>query len=414
MPLHRLVAPLAAALLFGAPHFATAATLSVDIPGCSQVALSGSGGSYTISCTQATMTCVAQSSSMTPAGGTSATLAVACTPAATAVQWASSRDCAAPVAGAVGTASISESVGGRSCVYTATASAQGHNGAAAVAVVWQGIGTQPPAPPPAPPANAPSGCAITRTPGSGSLGTSGGAISMAASCSGGGSVTSWSWRKNASGGWSASQAPTDTLPANTGSAAVTNTYGVTACSGNACAAEVITTFTVSGSGPVGFCSQYTDVRFVDLIWGQHVDTAGAVGIVPGTLLIGRLAVPSSASSPQNIPGTISVVEHGSGQADRVMSISTQPCDFRLWNVGASSPPVGDPSGATGPMGWGVGINPNHQYLLAGDPPGGYPPKSLFTPGQTYFINLHTVYFSNGQNACTGGTCDVRITVITPQ
>ena len=101
---------------------------------------------------------------------------------------------------------------------------------------------------------------------------------MSAACSAGGPVTSWSWRKGASTGWSSSQAPTDTLPANTGSAAVTHTYAVTACSGGACAPEVITTFTVSGSAPVGFCSQYSDVRFVDLNWGSTpVDTYGGVG-----------------------------------------------------------------------------------------------------------------------------------------
>ena len=60
MPLHRLVAPFAAALLLGIPQLASAATLTVDIPGCSQVTLSGSGTSYTLSCAQAAMTCVAQ------------------------------------------------------------------------------------------------------------------------------------------------------------------------------------------------------------------------------------------------------------------------------------------------------------------------------------------------------------------
>ena len=74
MPLHRLVAPLAAALLFGVPQIVPAATLSVDLPGCSQVALSGSSPNYTITCTQAAMTCVAQSSPVSPSGGTNAAL----------------------------------------------------------------------------------------------------------------------------------------------------------------------------------------------------------------------------------------------------------------------------------------------------------------------------------------------------
>ena len=76
------------------------------------------------------------------------------------------------------------------------------------------------------------------------------------------------------------QAPTDTLPANTGKCGRHATpTAVTACSGGACAPEVITTFTVSGSAPVGFCGQFSDVRFVDLNWGNPpVDTYGGVNL----------------------------------------------------------------------------------------------------------------------------------------
>ena len=123
---------------------------------------------------------------------------------------------------------------------------------------------------------------------------------MNATCSAGGAVTSWSWRKNATTGWSTSQSPTDTLPANTGSALLTTTYAVTPCSNGACATEVVTTFTVAGSAPVGFCAQYGDVRFVDLVWGGYVDTAGGVGLVPGTLLVGRLTVPATQRHPRTV------------------------------------------------------------------------------------------------------------------
>ena len=246
MPLIRLVATLAA-LLLGATQHATAAQLTVDIPGCSQVALSGSGSNYTITCTQSAMTCVAQANPVSAAGGTPTNLTVACTPAATAISWSGSRDCTNPTPGTLGTATVTEAVGGLSCVYTANTTAPGLTGSASVAVVWQGAGT----------ALAPTGCSIARTPSSGSLPTTGGPISMSAACSGGGTVTSWTWRKNATTGWSTAQAPTDNLPANSGGAAVTYTYGVTACSNGACATEVTTTFTVAGAAPAGFCGQYT-------------------------------------------------------------------------------------------------------------------------------------------------------------
>ena len=237
-------------------------------------------------------------------------------------------------------------------------------------------------------------------------------LDVSESCSGGGAVTSYSWRKNAASSWSSSQAPTDSLPANTGSALVTHTYGLTACSNGACAAEVITTFTVAGSAPVGFCSQFNDVSFVDLNWGNPpVDTTGGVGLAPGAMIVGRLTVPGGASSPSNLPGTISIVEHGGPTAERVMTLSTQPCDFRGWTPGQNFP-AGDQSGSSGPMGWGGGINPNKQYLLAGDP-AGFPAKPLLSPGVTYYVNMQTINFSNGLNSCQNASCDVRITVNTP-
>ena len=370
MPLSRLVAPLAAALLLGAPQLATAATLSVDIPGCSQVSLSGTGSSYTITCTQAAMTCVAQSNATTPQGGTSVALSVACSPAATAVTWSASRDCTTPTAGAVGQGNVTEVVGGRSCVYTANASAPNYTGSASVAVVWQGSVAATP----------PSGCTVTRTPTSGSVATAGGPISMSASCSGGGAVTSWSWRKNATTGWSAAQAPTDTLPANTGSA------------------------------PVGFCSQLSDVEFIDLNWGN---TPTDVTIPPGRTIVGRLAVPANASSPLNQAGLVTVAEYVGSQADRVMTISSAPCDFRGWTAGQNFP-AQDPTGANGPMAWVTGINPSRQFLLAGDPPGNSPPKPLLNPGQTYYVNLQTIWYNTGQNSCPTNNCGVRFTVNTPR
>lgn len=403
MPLIRLVAPLAAALVFGATQDAVAAQLTVDIPGCSQVALSGSGSNYTITCTQSAMTCVAQASSTTPTGGTPINLTVACAPAATSVAWNGSRDCATPTSTGLGTATVSEAVGGRSCVYSATATAPGLTGSASVAVVWQGSST----------AVAPTGCSITRTPSSGSLPTTGGAISLSAACSGGGAVNSWSWRKNAATGWSSAQAPSDSLPANTGSAAVTYTYGITACSNGACAAEVTTTFTVAGSAPVGFCSQYSSVKFVNLNFGDPpVDTSGGVGLNPGDVIVARITVPAGAASPGNIPGTFSVVEYQGPTANRILSLSSQPCDFRGWTPGSNFPPS-DPTGANTPMGWSGGINPNIQFLLQGDP-AGFPPRPLLNPGQQYYLNLRTINFGDGQNSCTNPSCDVRFTTNIPQ
>jgi hypothetical protein len=66
------------------------------------------------------------------------------------------------------------------------------------------------------------------------------------------------------------------------------------------------------------------------------------------------------------------------------------------------------------MAWAMGINTSHQFLLSGDPPGSSPAKPLFTPGQTYYVNLQTVIFNTGLNACNASSCNVRITVNVPK
>ena len=190
---------------------------------------------------------------------------------------------------------------------------------------------------------------------------------------------------------------------------------MTVCAGTACANEVTTTFTVAGSTPVGFCGQYADVRFITLNWGGFVDTVGTQSnIQPGTVLVGVLNVPTGVSSPLNSPGVVSIVEFSGPTAERVMSISPQPCDFRNFVPGASPtfPPL-DASGTSAPMAWGGGINPGIQYLFDGDPPGFAPAKPLLTRGSTYYVNLQTIRSSDGLNSCSSSTCDVRITVNTP-
>jgi hypothetical protein len=108
---------------------------------------------------------------------------------------------------------------------------------------------------------------------------------------------------------------------------------------------------------------------------------------------------------------MSIVEYQGPTAERVMTLSSTPCDFRGWTPGVNFP-AGDPTGVNGPLAWGGGINPGIFYLLTGDPPG-FPPKPLLTPGQTYYINLQTIQWSNGQNSCGNPSCDVRITVNPP-
>jgi hypothetical protein len=397
MPVLRLVASMAAAMSFLAPAAAGAATLNLEIPSCSTLSLSGTSGSYVLSCAQQAMTCIAQAVPNNPQGGTTVNLAVSCNPAATSVSWQASRDCTTPVAGSMGQATVSET-SGRSCVYTATASNGTQSGSAAAPVVWQGAGTSAP----------PTGCSITRTPSSGNLPAAGGAVSLAAACSGGGAVTSWQWRKNATTGWSAQQNPTDTLPANTGSAGVTYTYGLTACSGGSCAAEVVTTFTVAGSGPVGFCSNYQDVVIADANWPGTIDTPNNGGVRPDTVYVVRFTVPANATMPSGQPGLARAVEFMGSPANRIMSLSPSPCDFRgLQPYVIPSP---DPTGANRPMAWSSDQTPNFGFALAGATGS----MAKLTPGQTYYLNIRTIHGYNLLSSCTQSTCDMRISITAPQ
>lgn len=393
MHLPRLMAPIAGVVLFLSAGLSGAATLSVDIPGCSQVQLSGTGPSYTITCAQQAQTCVAQATPANPAGGATVTLSAACTPAATSVSWQASRDCTTPTAASATTATVVEA-GGRSCVYTATANG---GGSGAASVVW-GVGGGGGA-------NAPTGCSIARTPANGALGASGGAISMQGSCTGGGAVTSWQWRKNAQSGWSAAQAPTDTLPANTGAAQVTYTYGLTACAGASCAAEVVTSFTVAGAVAAGFCGQYSDVVTTDLPWPGTIDTANAGGVRPETMYVVRFTVPAGATASQ--PGLLRAVEFMGEPANRVMSLSTQPCDFRGYTAGSFG--AVDPTGATAPLFWSSDQTPNMSIRLTSMT--GPAPK--LTPGQTYYANIRTISFFSGTTSCTQSTCDMRVSLTAP-
>ena len=96
-----------------------------------------------------------------------------------------------------------------------------------------------------------------------------------------------------------------------------------------------------------------------------------------------------------------------------MSVSTQPCDFRGWTPGQNFP-AGDPTGANGPMGWGGGANPEPSFFLLRTIRPDSRRSRCLTPGQTYYFNLQTIKFNNGQNSCTQSSCNVRMTVNPPK
>lgn len=399
-----ILASVAAAFAPVAPVHA--ATLSIEMPGCSTVSLSGQPPNYTLTCAPIASLCSMTVSAATPAVGTTVTLTVGCVPPATSLSWQSSRGCNAPVpvAGNPMQATVTQT-SAVICIYTATAATSGTMSNAAVS--WVGGGTA-----------APAGCQIGVTP-SASLPAAGGNVTLTGSCSGGSPVTRWSWRRDLTNNVSSAQGFSDTLPANTNQAARTYTYGLTACAGagqDVCAAEVIAPVQVAGSGPpvAGLCPGNAIVA--DMAWGISYITSG---IGPGVMFSGRFTVPAD-STPNTVPGSFYASEFGGSPANRLMTLSTQACDFRGYTPVYPIPqpvlPPGDPTGATGPLAWAGGsltsTGPTIAFLLLGDPPGS-PPKPFLTPGQTYYLNIQTVNWDLSNSCAGAGPCDMRINFDAP-
>jgi hypothetical protein len=373
-----------------------AASVSFSNSACTSFSLTDlGGGAFTVTCNLPSVpVCTLQASSATPTTGSTLTLTANCTSTPYGWLWTGAT---CSTGSAVCTDSQTSAGSKTYTVFGGNGVGQGP--VASVTVNWSA------------PSNPPTGCTITRTaPANGLLPTTGGSITLNASCSGGSAPTSFVWRKNGTATSVTGAAYTETLPGNSNSASVTYSYDVQGCIGSACSAASAppTTVSVSGTAPVGFCSQYNDVRFVDLNWGSPpVDTSSTVMLVPGTIIVGRLAVPAGATSPANSPGLMSVVEFQGPTSDRIMTLSTQPCDFRGFSPGVG--PTPDPTGATAAIYWAQGINPQIQFLLAGDPP----TKPLLTPGTLYYVNIQTTNFYSGIGSCNTSSCDIRITVNPP-
>lgn len=355
---------------------ARAATITYSDPNCADFVLSGPAGARTLTCVK--LACAATATPATPGINDAVTLSVACTPSATQYSWAllgGDAGCSTTFStnsqaaiGAPGTP--------RSCIYRATSSSGQLSGVADITVNW----TNAPPPPP-------TGCSITRTPASGSLTSAGGPISVAGACSGGGAVTSWAWQKNGVA-WQTGQNQSDTLPANTGAAAVTTTYTLTACNGPSCAAPVQATFSVAGV-VAGFCGQYNNVISADLAWvnNAQVRTDLAGGLKPDGVFVVKIDV-SAGQVVKGAAGSFNSAEYGGNPTQGQLTVSTQPCDFRNK----------DATGANGPF-----IVTNGQSLNYIFDTGTPLPK--LAPGATYYVNVRNWDANQFIYGCTAFECN---------
>jgi len=178
---------------------------------------------------------------------------------------------------------------------------------------------------------APTGCVATiqgqTTPAT--LPSSGGTVSVGVQgCTANGTIT-YSWTRNGVQ-WAP---PTDTLPANALTIAVTTTYTVNACNGSACASSTITAI-VSGTGttapPIGAVScaayGYSKTMFYTWNWTNLSQFVQTYDDAQGP--IGSNGIVVIAFTPTSGGGSVAVSEYPGGLGNaRIVSISTTPCDF---------------------------------------------------------------------------------------
>lgn len=264
-------------------------------------------------------------------------------------------------------------------------------------------------------ANPPTGCAVTRTaPSSGTLPQAGGAVQLNGTCGGGGTVTSWEWRKNGTAVANKTTSQYDeTLPANSGSAAITYSYEARACAGAGnCSNWTTPSTTVSVAGTTvvaGLCSAYSNVVIVDFPWGTTIDTRiPAPGLTADTVFVGRIDVPTDVGSTSL--GQVRFYEYIDPEALRLISVSTQPCDFRGFVPGAALPT--DPSGQNYPLSWSAGISPKVTVQGDNGTNVNYPKLNR---GARYYVNLRNVSPYSGQLTCAPGTtCNGRFATDWPR
>lgn len=156
------------------------------------------------------------------------------------------------------------------------------------------------------------------------------------------------------------------------------------------------------------CTGLPDVVTFDFVWSasSSVLTMQAGGVRPGTIVVGRLTVPSTATMPMGQAGQVRFVEYIDGQAQRQMTVSAFPCDFRGFMPGSASRT--DPTGMSFPMTWSNDINTQIIFSLTA------PGTVVLQPGRTYYVNLRTVDWVTGTPSCQTATCNGLFNFFAPR
>jgi len=379
------------------PALSSAATLTFTNANCSDFQVSSSGGNVSLTCVPVVgPVCTLAASTPNPVINTAVTLTAACTGIASnyTYSWTGlSGPCSTSVC-----QDTQSTAGAR--IYSVVATSGANQGPPAAAyVLWVAQASNPP-----------TGCSLTLNPSS--LPAGGGAVTLSASCSGGGAPTSYSW----SGG---SVTGITTTASQSTNVTATTTFSVTpsnsAGPGNTAQATVTVAGGGGGGGGTGSCANYQNVIFLDVPWGGVADTrSSGSNFLPNGVLVARFTIPAGWANNPGSVGKVQVAEYGDPPTYRQASLSTMACDFRGVVTGQYDQYFRDLTGQQPyPLQWAFGNTAVAEFTVTGN--------ALFRPqlqpGGTYYYNVRNWNpYGNGgtgSTSCGGSSCNAIISINTP-
>ena len=383
----RAVLVVAGAMLIAATApSATAATLTYFVPSCAGFQITGSGGSFTLTC--AKLQC-SISGVTNPTTAQNTSLTASCIPAGASYLWTlvsgpfSDATCSAPASPTSATTVINKPTGiaagqTRSCLYQVNGTAAPLSGQAMVSVTWTDALVV-----------APSGCTLTPNPAS--LPAGGGNVTLTAACSGGGAPTSSAWPGPGVA------TPTAT-PSQIVNIAATAAFGVTPSNSGGNGNTANTSVTVGGGGGGADCSAqgFTRTNFIDIPFGHaspaQFNTQTTGGVNQNTAIVIHLGAAPVGTVRSGVNGHVTISEFGDPAAWRQFALSTKACD---WTNTIGSPWYLQPDSNSGD--WSLDVGPTGVY--------GYH-SAVLQAGVDYYINIKN-YASGGTPTC-GASCNMTV------